>query len=198
MDPARYLQVTGVAFVNPANPGNYPANVPGNAAAGVRARAEAEHKEQVREYETFQGVTQAIKDIIQEAVDHEYLLEIEDEILGFLNQTPTDMMTHLRNRGGALDFADTKTLLSERDGEWDASEVPQLYFNRVEKAIQGLTRAGINSTLKLRANLMQPSKNGRTDLLDRRRGRILRLSSRQNTQKRINKINLLRRTSRRI
>ena len=153
MDPARYLQVTGVAFANPANPGNYPANVPGNAAAGVRARAEAEHKEQVREYETFQGVTQATKDIIQEAVDHEYLLEIEDEILGFLNQTPTDMMTHLRNRGGALDFVDTKTLLSERDGEWDASEVPQLYFNRVEKAMQGLTRAGINSDLNERRDM---------------------------------------------
>ncbi len=30
MDPARYVQVTGVSFVNPANPGNYPANVPGN------------------------------------------------------------------------------------------------------------------------------------------------------------------------
>ncbi len=55
MDPARYLLTAGVAFVNPANPGNYPANVPGNAAAGVRARAEAEHKEEVKEYETFQG-----------------------------------------------------------------------------------------------------------------------------------------------
>jgi hypothetical protein len=57
------------------------------------------------------------------------------------------MLNHLRNRGGALDFADTKTLLAERDGEWDAIEVPQLYFNRVEKAIQGLTRVGINSDL---------------------------------------------------
>jgi hypothetical protein len=38
-------------------------------------------------------------------------------------------------------------LLAEQDGEWDASEVPQLYFNRVEKAMQGLTRAGINSDL---------------------------------------------------
>ena len=98
MDPARYLLTAGVPFANPANPanpGNYPANVPGNAVAGVRARAEAEHKEQVREYETFQGVVQATKDIIQEAVNHEYLLEIEDEILGFLNQTPTDMMNHL-------------------------------------------------------------------------------------------------------
>jgi hypothetical protein len=153
MDPARYLLTAGVAFANPANPGNYPANVPGNAAAGVRARAEAEHKEEVKEYETFQGVMQATKDIILEAVDPEYLLEIKDEILGFLNQTPTDMLNHLRNRGGALDFADTKTLLAERDGEWDASEVPQLYFNRVEKAIQGLTRAGITSDLNERRDM---------------------------------------------
>jgi hypothetical protein len=153
MEPTRYLLTAGVPFNNPANPGNYPLNIAGNAAAGVRARAEAEHKEEVREYETFQGVIQATKDIFLETVDHEYLIEIEDEILGFLNQTPTDMLNHLRNRGGALDFADTKTLLAERDGEWDASEVPQLYFNRVEKAIQGLTRAGINSDLNERRDM---------------------------------------------
>ena len=83
MDPARYLLIAEVPFNNPANPGNYPANVPGNAAAGVLARAEAEHKEEVEEYETFQGVVQATKDIILEALDHEYLLEIQDEIIGF-------------------------------------------------------------------------------------------------------------------
>jgi len=153
MDPARYLLTAGVPFVNPVNPGNYPAGVAANAAAGVRARAEAQHKEQVKEYETFQGVMQATKDIILEAVDHEYLLEIEDEILGFLNETPISITNHLRNRGGALDFADTKTLLAERDGEWDATEVPQIYFNRVEKAIQGLTRAGINSDLNERRDM---------------------------------------------
>ncbi len=36
-------------------------------------------------------------------------------------------------------------MLAERDSKWDASEVPQVYFNQVEKAIQGLTRAGITS-----------------------------------------------------
>jgi hypothetical protein len=153
MDPARYLLTAGVPFVNPANPGNYPAGIAANAAAGARARAEAQHKEEVKEYETFQGVIQATKDIIMEAVEHEYVLEIEDEILGFLNETPMSIMTHLRNRGGALDFADTKTLLAERDGEWDASEFPQVYFNRVEKAIQGLTRAGINSDLNERRDM---------------------------------------------
>jgi hypothetical protein len=112
-----------------------------------------EHKEEIKEYETFQGVIQATKDIILEAVDSEYLLKIEDEILGFLNQTPTQMLTHLRNRGGALYFADTKTLLEEQDGELDASKVPQLYFNRVEKAIQGLTCAGINLDLNDRHDM---------------------------------------------
>jgi hypothetical protein len=140
IEPARYLlMMGGVAFMNPANTGTYPANVPGYATAGVRARAEAEHKEFVREYETFQGVVQATKDIILEAIDHKYLLEIEDEILGFLNQMPTDMLTHLQNHGGALNFEGTKTLFAERDSKWDASESPQNYFNRVEKAIQGLT-----------------------------------------------------------
>jgi hypothetical protein len=153
MDPARYLLMMGVAFVNPANPGRYPANAPNNAAQGFQARAEADHKELVKEYKTFRGAVQATKDIILEAVDNEYLLEIEDEILGFLNQTPTDMLMHLQNRGGALDFVDTKTLLAERGGEWDASEVPQIYFNRVGKAIQGLTRAGINSDLNERRGM---------------------------------------------
>jgi hypothetical protein len=139
--------MTGEIFTHPANPGTYPANVPENAVAGVQARAEAEYKEFIREYEIFQGIILATKDIILKAVDHEYLLEIEDNILEFLNQMPTDMQTHLQKQGGALDFADTKTLLAERDGEWDTSKVPQSYFNRIKNAIQELTRAGITSSL---------------------------------------------------
>jgi hypothetical protein len=58
-----------------------------------------------------------MKDIIQDAVEADYLLEIEDETLGFVNQTPRQMLFHLRHRGGALDFADTKSLLAERDAD---------------------------------------------------------------------------------
>jgi hypothetical protein len=49
------------------------------------------------------------------------------------------MLNQLCNRGGALDFADTKTLLAKRDQEWDASEFPMLYFIQVEKAMKQLT-----------------------------------------------------------
>jgi hypothetical protein len=78
-----------------------------------------------------------------EAVEHDYLLEIEDDMLRYLNQTPRQMIDHLKVRGGALDFLDTKTLLAERDMEWDISKNPQIYFNRVEKAVKALMRANI-------------------------------------------------------
>ncbi len=82
-----------------------------------------------------------------EAVEHDYLLEIEDDTLGFLNQMRKQMINHLKIRGGALDFADTKTLIAERDMEWDVSENPQIYFNRVKKAVKALTRANINTDM---------------------------------------------------
>ena len=136
---------TGIAFTNPINPGVYPAGLAANAAATIRARAEAEHKELINQFETFEGVRQGVKDLILEAVDNEYLIEIEHETLGYLNQTPKQMLDHLLARGGALNFADTKELLTERDGEWNISENPQLYFNRVEKAMKGLLQNGITS-----------------------------------------------------
>ena len=148
-----YTMTTGIDFVNPVNPGIYPAGLALNAAAGTRAREEAIHKELIAQFETFEGVKLGTKDLILEAVDNEYLSEIEHDTLGFLNQTPRQMIEHLLTRGGALDFADTKDLLSERDGEWNVTENPQIYFNRVEKAIKGLIRNGINSDLNERRDI---------------------------------------------
>jgi hypothetical protein len=149
-----YTTMTGgTAFTNPANPGIYPTTLTAIAEAGTRARAEAEHKELINQYEMYEGVCQGTKDLILKAVNNKYLIEIKHETLGYLNLSPREMLDHLQNRGGALDFVDTKTLLAERDGEWDASKVPQLYFNRVEKAMKGLTQAGINSDLNERRDI---------------------------------------------
>jgi hypothetical protein len=112
IEPANYLLMTnGIPFDAPANPGNYPVNLANNGTAGVRAREEALHKELVAQFEIHAGFEQALKAIIIAAVKSNILLEIKDEILGFLNQTPRTMLDHLRNQGGALEFADTKTLL---------------------------------------------------------------------------------------
>jgi len=153
VEDAKYTVITGGnAFVNPPNPGLYPI-IAANVAAGNRAREEAIHKGLVREYEIFCGVKAGLKDIILGAVDNDYVLEIKDEILGFLNQTPKQIIAHLHNRGGQLDFADTNKLIEERDSEWDGSEVPQVYFNRVTKAMEQLQRAGITSDLNERRGM---------------------------------------------
>jgi hypothetical protein len=111
LEPTKYLAMTTAAFVAPNHPGIYPAGLALNAAAGTRAREVALHKEQLAQFEIFKGVEQALKDIILEVLEHDYLLEIKDDTLGFLNQTPRQMINHLKIRGRALDFADTKTLL---------------------------------------------------------------------------------------
>ncbi len=89
-----------------------------------------------------------MKDIIIEAVDSDFLLKIEDETLGFLNVSVRQMIMHLCNRGGTLDFVDTNTLLAKRDQEWDVSKIPTINFNRVEKVIKQLSHACITSDLK--------------------------------------------------
>jgi hypothetical protein len=55
------------------------------------------HKELIAQYqyEIHKGVEQALKDIIIEAVDKDFLLKIENEILDFLNKMPSTMITHL-------------------------------------------------------------------------------------------------------
>ncbi len=121
---AKYLAMTTVAFTNPPHFEIYPAGLANNAAARTWARKEAEHKEILTKIEIFKGVKQVLKDIILEVVEHDYLMEIKDKTLGFLNQMPRQMINHLKARGGALDFADTKTLLAERDTEWDVSIKP--------------------------------------------------------------------------
>ncbi len=84
MEPNKYLIMTGgINFNPPVNPGVYPAWLALNAAAGTRAREEALHKELEAQYEIYMGVEQGMKDIIQDAIEADYLLEIEDETLGF-------------------------------------------------------------------------------------------------------------------
>jgi hypothetical protein len=55
------------------------------------------HKELIAQYEINKEVEQALKDIIIQAVDEDFLLEIEDETLGFLNKTPRSMIIYLQN-----------------------------------------------------------------------------------------------------
>jgi hypothetical protein len=195
-----------IAFTNPPHPGIYPVGLATNAAARTQAREETEHKECLAQCEIFKGVKQALKDIILKVVEHDYLMEIEDKMLSFLKQMPRQMINHLKARGGALDFANTKTLLAERDAEWDISKNPQNYFNRTKQAIRSLARAGITSDLNEQRDmtLYYFKASGEFDVVVRewenkpaveKCGQTSKHSSQQNTHARTNKTNLLQNNS---
>jgi hypothetical protein len=96
----------GINFAAPLNPGFYPATLAMNTVAGTRAKAEAEHKVLINQYKTFKGVRLGTKDLILEAVENEYLVQIEHKTLRFLNKTPRQMLEHILDRREALNFSD--------------------------------------------------------------------------------------------
>jgi hypothetical protein len=105
---------------------------------------EAEHKEHVNQFHTFIGVGMGLKDLILKAIDEDYLLEIKHERVAFLNVTAAQMLTHLCNCWGVVDFVDITALMAECDEPWSVDEVPILYFNQVEKTMKQLVKANIN------------------------------------------------------
>jgi hypothetical protein len=68
-------------------------------------------------------------DLVLKAIDEDYLLEIKHERVAFLNVMAAQMLTHLRNRWGVVDFVVIATLMAECDAPWSVDEVPTLYFN---------------------------------------------------------------------
>jgi hypothetical protein len=65
MEPTEYSTMSGgINFANPLNPGFCPATLAATAAAGTRAKAEAEQKELINQYKTFEGVRLGTKDLL--------------------------------------------------------------------------------------------------------------------------------------
>ena len=110
---ARYLAIAGVVFNRPNYPGVYDVNIAGNAANAVRARAEAEHRALIQQYEVFKGVEKRLKNLIVEAVDEDYLEGIKDDIVGYINVTPLEMIQHLQTTTATLTVVDMSKIKTQ-------------------------------------------------------------------------------------
>eukprot|EP00804_Cyclotella_cryptica_P025977 CCRYP_002794-RA/>CCRYP_002794-RA protein AED:0.40 eAED:0.40 QI:0/0/0/1/0/0.5/2/0/349 len=86
------------------NPGPYPATVDPDPL--VRERQIAEHKAEVKEYETQLGVASWAWKAIVGAVDKEWLPEIRNPHVGFNHKSPLELLTHLEDVGGVVDYMD--------------------------------------------------------------------------------------------
>ena len=96
-------------FVEPTNPGPYPANVDPDPV--VCERQIAEHKAEQAEFETYQGVKKFLLTAITKAVDPEWIAELKSERMGFNHRTPLEILEYLRAHGGDLDHLDVTELI---------------------------------------------------------------------------------------
>eukprot|EP00804_Cyclotella_cryptica_P015656 CCRYP_003653-RA/>CCRYP_003653-RA protein AED:0.40 eAED:0.40 QI:0/0/0/1/0.5/0.66/3/0/324 len=130
----------GVTYDIPANPKAYPANADPDPA--VRERQVAEHKAKIAEYETHLGVESWARRMIVNAIDHEWIAEMESETMGFNHRSPKELLAHLRSVGGTLDHMDITELFSNLQKAWDGIETPAPYFARGDKYERQLEKAG--------------------------------------------------------
>jgi ABC-type uncharacterized transport system auxiliary subunit len=63
--------------------------------AAVIAELTRLHRESTQVYRTYHNVDQAIKKLIIEAFDDAYLNALSDEVVGYVNCTSLDILTHL-------------------------------------------------------------------------------------------------------
>ena len=120
-------------FDIPAHPGDYPAQV--SADAATREKEVAEHKANKRTCEKCDAVHEFLKEKAIKAIDEEWLVELDDDILGFANVSLLQILEHLTNQGGKLDYIDISKLKKERDSGWDTNEHIIKHIVKVQKAV---------------------------------------------------------------
>ena len=142
IDNETYKRLSGGhEFIKPTYPG-----------PKTSAQTKAEYDNEIRIFDICRGVEQGLRDKIIEAVEESYLIELEEELIGYMNVTVKQMIEHLQERSGGLDHKDINEIASERDAEWDITDTPAVYFNKVEKAIKQLERFNIKTDLVLCMN----------------------------------------------
>ena len=91
-------------FVVPTNPGPYPTTVDPDPA--TRERQVAKHKAEKEEFETYLGVLNAARQHVIRAVDPEWLEAKRSPTLGFAHLKLREIIDHLHDDGGDLDYMD--------------------------------------------------------------------------------------------
>ena len=115
------------------HPGTYPSTVSEDAAE--REKQVVDHKAEFYECETCESVHDILKEKAIEAVDEEWLLELDDDTLGFTNVSLIEILDHLSDRGGELDCINIAKLKKERDSGWDSSKHIVKHVVRVQKVV---------------------------------------------------------------
>jgi hypothetical protein len=129
--PARYLQITQVAFPVPIAPPVVPV-LPATPAAAI-TKAVRLHTEAQRTFKLYHDTDKAHLRIIIEATPATYIEALSDTEFGFANDTTLQMLTHLRNTYGALTPLDRENNQVRMTKPWMPPVPIEVLFKQLEE-----------------------------------------------------------------
>ncbi|KAL7489968.1 hypothetical protein ACHAW6_015726, partial [Cyclotella cf. meneghiniana] len=135
-------------YDNLTTPRPFPTTV--NTNAVVREQQIAEHIAEIREYEQYLGVSSWARKAIIGAVDDKRLFKIQSPHVGFNHVSPAQLLAHLEDIGGEVDYMDVTDLQAVLTMPWDHVKAPTTLFEQGEKNEKQLVKTGIPVQPQLR------------------------------------------------
>ena len=148
-------------FVAPNHPGAHPGHANGATAAAI-TETNRVYLEQKQAAETYAKIHAAIKQQILDAVGEVFLMNLQDELLGYANVSAEDMLQHLSTTYGTItpDELDANKKLIE--AEWNPDDPIETLWKRIQDA-QRFAQAGndpMSDNMCVRATLTVLEKSG--------------------------------------
>jgi hypothetical protein len=115
------------------------------ATAAARAQMEAVHKSENNNHEVYVGVEAGTMDLISYAVGEDKLAPLSKRFIGFGDETPQSMITHIR-KNVCLKMTTAEKEVYKREGyaqPWDTTKNVTVYFKYVEDFRERLNTRGI-------------------------------------------------------
>jgi hypothetical protein len=139
---AEYLALpNAAAFVTPVHPGNLLAH--GHAGTSHEiADALRAHAEQIRQFEEYQVLMQALRRQIIDTVEEKYIMSLRNKYTRYNAVSPTAMITHLFDTYGKITPEDMLKNEQHLNEPWDGSEPFELVIERIQECIELATEAG--------------------------------------------------------
>jgi hypothetical protein len=133
MTNEEYFAVAVDVFPVPNNPGPSAAVVTGMTAAVIKETTRL-HKEATQLYRTYHIVDQAIKKLIIDTFDDAYLNALSDKIVGYVNCTSLQLLTHLLTYYDMIAPTELTQNYERLNAPYDPNQPIETLFQQVQDA----------------------------------------------------------------
>ena len=134
LTPAAYASHSLIAFVPPINPGNSPV-FPQRATSAQLATTKALHDENLRKWQEYNALMQALKNQLIKAVDEVYLKAIQHPITEYTSLTLITMLQHLYDTYGKITEERLEKNREEMTATYDVAVPIDNLFTRIEECV---------------------------------------------------------------